>query len=121
MIDALPSWVDREAWDGFVEMRKMEKAPLTPRAIKLILKELYSMRSEGHCPNYALDQSTINNWKSVYPPKKSLTSPAQNSKSVQETRLYLDQLSAQAKQARPPPEHLRRKRVAPWDTEEPLA
>lgn len=67
---ALPNWIDREAWDGFVAMRRaMKKVPFTARAEALVVKELYKIKAAGHCPNAALDQSTLNGWRDVYVPK----------------------------------------------------
>jgi len=69
-MDALPPWIDREAWDGFVEMRKaMKRIPFTPWAAKLILAELYKLKAAGHDPNACLDQSTVNGWRDVFPPR----------------------------------------------------
>jgi hypothetical protein len=67
----LPSWVDAEAWAGFCEMRrKMPKSrPFTDRAAVLILKELQRIKDAGHCPNAALDQSTLRGWADVWPLK----------------------------------------------------
>lgn len=65
----LPAWVDQEAWLGFCEMRRKIKKPLTDRAAKLILAELYDIRDAGHCPNAALDQSTLCGYLDVYPKK----------------------------------------------------
>ena len=64
----LPGYIDREAWDGFVEMRKaMPKTrPFTHRAAVLILKELQRIKDAGHCPNAALDQSTMRGWSDVW-------------------------------------------------------
>lgn len=67
---ALPEWIDIEAWDGFVAMRKTLKKPLTNRAEKLILYTLYRIRDAGHCPNAALDASTVNCWCDVFISKK---------------------------------------------------
>jgi uncharacterized protein YdaU (DUF1376 family) len=64
-----PKWIPADAWNGFVEMRKKTKAPLTHRAITLIIKELEKLRVDGHEPGAVLDQSTRNNWKDVYPLK----------------------------------------------------
>lgn len=66
-IPAPPEWVDREAWDGFAEMRKRKRAPLTARAAKLIFSELEKLRTKGHDPTAVLDQSTRNTWTDVYP------------------------------------------------------
>ena len=66
---ALPAWIDKEAWQGFCDMRKAIKKPMTPRAETLVLKELYLLRSRGHDPNACLDQSTLKNWLDVFPVK----------------------------------------------------
>ena len=66
---ALPGYIDREAWEGFEAMRKTIKKPLTDRSRKLIVYELDHIKTAGHCPNGALDQSTCHCWADVYPPK----------------------------------------------------
>lgn len=63
---ALPGYVDKEAWDGFVQMRGAMKKPLTPRAAKLVLYELQRLKDAGHDPNASLDQSTNHCWADVY-------------------------------------------------------
>ena len=65
----LPSYIDPECWAGFVDMRKaMPKSrPFTMRAAVLILKELQRIKDAGHCPNAALDQSTLKGWCDVWP------------------------------------------------------
>lgn len=66
----LPDWIDKEAWAGFVEMRRsMRKVPFTSRAMSMILRDLEEIRNKGHCPNAALDQSTLMGWRSVWPAK----------------------------------------------------
>jgi hypothetical protein len=66
---ALPGYIDREAWQGFEDMRKTIKKPLTDRSRKLIVYELDRIKTAGHCPNAALDQSTCHCWADVYPSK----------------------------------------------------
>lgn len=66
---ALPAWIDSEAWDGYVEMRRAMKKPMTARAEALVVKTLYTLKDKGHDPNAALDQSTVHNWIDVYEPK----------------------------------------------------
>jgi len=68
---ALPDWIDKEAWDGFEEMRKKIRKPLTDRARSLHLKELDSLRSQGHSPSAVLNQSTMNSWLGLFPVKGS--------------------------------------------------
>lgn len=36
----------------------------------LVLKGLFALKEQGHSPNEALDQSTLNNWTAVYPPRQ---------------------------------------------------
>lgn len=64
-----PDWIDREAWDGFVAMRRRIRKPLTARAVELLLAKLDRLRAAGHCPKDLLDRSTLNSWQDVYPPK----------------------------------------------------
>lgn len=66
---ALPGYIDRDAWQGFEDMRIKLKKPLTDRARKLIVYELDRIKQAGHCPNAALDQSTLHDWADVYVPK----------------------------------------------------
>lgn len=72
---ALPAWIDAEAWDGFVEMRKRQeklsrgKIAWTSRAETLVIKELYRLHDKGHDANKALDESAMKGWTDVYVPK----------------------------------------------------
>jgi hypothetical protein len=64
--DLLPVWVDREAWDGFVEMRKRKGWVITDRARNGLLKDLEKLRAQGQDPNACLDKATMNCWRGVY-------------------------------------------------------
>jgi hypothetical protein len=66
-----PSWVDKEAWDAFVEMRKAKgkRAPFTEAAAKRIVLTLDRLRSQGHPPEEVLWQSTMAGWSGVFPLK----------------------------------------------------
>lgn len=99
----LPAWIDREAWIGFVEMRKTVKKPLTFRAAKMILTELAKLKAAGHDANAALDQSTNHCWADVYPVKaKDIPVLA-----VAQADEELQRIRAQAERAtKPPPEVL---------------
>lgn len=67
----LPDWLPIEAWAGFVEMRKRNKAPLTDQAIKLAIGELEKLRAQGQDPASMLNQSTMNAWKGIFPLKEA--------------------------------------------------
>lgn len=69
MID-LPAYIDKEAWAGFVEMRKLKKWPLTERATMLILRTLEGIHARGGDPNAALDQSTERCYRGVFEVKQ---------------------------------------------------
>ena len=62
----IPTWIEKTAWDGFVEMRKKIRKPLTERAQALAIKKLEQHRNRGHDPNAILDQSTLNGWQDLY-------------------------------------------------------
>ena len=62
-------WIDPESWQAFVEMRRKIKAPLTPYAEKLIIRELVKLKCAGHDPQACLDQSIMNSWRDVFPPR----------------------------------------------------
>lgn len=70
---ALPEWISREAWEGFADMRRRLRKPLTDRAAQLLTAKLGRLRDEGHCPNECLDRSTMNGWQDVYAPKPEVT------------------------------------------------
>lgn len=67
----LPDWIPQDAWDGFEEMRKKTKHPLTDRARKLIITELARLKELGYDPGKVLDRSTTNNWRDVYQLKEN--------------------------------------------------
>lgn len=58
----------REAWDGFFEMRKAKKKPLTEHAAKLLYNRLMKI-SEGELETAkkVLEKSTRNAWTDVFP------------------------------------------------------
>ena len=62
----LPEWLPVDAWQGFVDMRKKLKAPLTPRAITLLMTKLAELRTQGNDPGAVLDQSTERAWRGVF-------------------------------------------------------
>lgn len=72
-------WIDPESWQAFCDMRKRIKAPLTPYAEKLIVRELVKLKSAGHDPQACLDQSIMNSWRDVFPVRdKGIKSASSN-------------------------------------------
>ena len=67
----IPDWIPAEQWGEFVAMRraKGQKAPFTVGAVKGIVTKLDALRDEGHDLMAVLQQSVVNGWSDVFPPK----------------------------------------------------
>lgn len=68
---ALPDWLPEEPWDAWLEVRKKNRAPNTPRALRLAIAELSKLRDGGHDPQAVLEQSTMRGWRGVFAVKSS--------------------------------------------------
>ena len=66
IIEGYPLWLPIDAWQGWVEMRKQRKRPLTDRAKARAYKKLEALHLAGHDINELLDRSTINGWLDIY-------------------------------------------------------
>lgn len=55
------------ALDGFVEMRKKIKKPLTERALQLALKKLKELSSDEQTQIKIINQSVEHGWQTFYP------------------------------------------------------
>lgn len=63
----IPDAIPRDAWLGFIEMRKKLKKPLdTARAVQGIINKLRALAEDGHPPGDVLDQSTMCKWAGVF-------------------------------------------------------
>lgn len=65
--------IDPEAWEGYLEMRKKIKKPMTKRAETIAIRKLEKLMFEGHDPNEVLDQSTFNSWQGLFGIKQETT------------------------------------------------
>lgn len=74
---------DPELYDTFIEfikMRKLIKAPLTDRALKMVINEAYKLSNGDPVKMRAIvEQSIRNNWKDVYALKDKSVDYARNS------------------------------------------
>ena len=77
----LPEWLPSEEWKAWLEVRKKNKAPNTPRALHLAIGELTRLKSLGFDPAKVLDQSTLKGWKSLHPVKPELAAVTTEPKS----------------------------------------
>jgi hypothetical protein len=66
-IIVIPEWIDKDAWDGFIEHRKKIKVPLTGRAATLTINKLAAFQKNGQDPNAILNQSVEMGWKGIFP------------------------------------------------------
>lgn len=66
----LPYWMPIDAWEGWLEMRKQRKKPLTDRAATRAIKKLEEMQQGGIDVSEVLDRSTLNGWTDLYKPKE---------------------------------------------------
>jgi len=64
-----PSWIPMQAWNGYAEMRKKAKKPMTDRAMELKIIELQKFKDAGFDIAAILDKSTANNWTDLYEQK----------------------------------------------------
>lgn len=62
----IPDWIPGDAWQGFADMRRRIRKPMTPRAAELIVRKLHELRRDGHDPGAVLDQSCRNGWQDVF-------------------------------------------------------
>lgn len=72
----LPDWISQDSWDGFVEMRKKIKKPLTDRACTGIINKLDKFGKQN--ADAILDQSTENCWQTVYELKEQQPQQQEN-------------------------------------------
>jgi hypothetical protein len=95
----IPAWIDPESWGAFKAMRKAIKAPLTPYAEKLVIRELVKLKSAGNDPQACLDQSIMNSWRDVFPLRdKGVTATGLATADAE-----LKRMDEQAAKAVPPP------------------
>lgn len=64
--EPLPDWLPLQAWDSFVEMRRMIRAPLTNNAIRLCMTDLEKLQASGQDPLAVLEQSVMRSWRGLF-------------------------------------------------------
>ena len=63
----LPPGLLPETWKAFRDHRQRLRAPLTPRAERLLLTKLASLSGDGSDPNALVDRSIEHGWKGLFP------------------------------------------------------
>lgn len=67
LVDELPDWIPLEAWEGWLEMRRLKKKPLTEGAKERAIQKLWRLRQAGHSPLLVLNQSEDNGYTGLFP------------------------------------------------------
>jgi hypothetical protein len=67
LVAPLPDWLPQDPWKAWLEVRRRNKAPNTPRALTLAIKELEKLRADGQDPVAVLEQSTLRGWRGLFP------------------------------------------------------
>lgn len=63
---ALPDWLPAEAWSAWLEVRAKNRAPNTPAALRLALKELAILKASGQDPQAVLERATTRGWRGLF-------------------------------------------------------
>ena len=83
----LPSWIDPEAYQAWIEMRRKKKVPWSDRCHKRALKRLQEIKDAGFDPNAALEVSEYKGWIDIYP---DTTTPIASSANGRSSNALLD-------------------------------
>lgn len=76
----IPSFIDKELWQAYHEMREIAKKPATENACKRLVSKLTKWNKKGLDVNPAIEASLIANWTDVYEEKAVSTSQPTNKK-----------------------------------------
>lgn len=69
----LPSYIDKETWNDFVEHRRQIKKPLTELAVKRLFLDFEKWNKKGLDVNSAINQSIANGYQGVFEPKQNFS------------------------------------------------
>lgn len=71
---ALPDWLPVDAWEAWLEVRAKNRAPNTPRALRLAITELAKLKAAGEDVQAVLEQSTMRGWRGIFAVKDKAAS-----------------------------------------------
>jgi hypothetical protein len=69
----IPEWIESKVWNGYEEMRKKIRKPMTDNARDLCVKKLASLKRAGHDPTDVLNEAILNSWQGIFAPKGERT------------------------------------------------
>jgi len=89
----IPSWMPKQDWEDYLEMRNKKKKPATDRAKQLVILKIDGLRKKGHCPAKLLQESIINGWVSVFEGKNTKEEVRTNTNRVDGKSMILEALN----------------------------
>jgi len=81
----LPEYVDQEAWNDFMDVRKKLKAVHSDRAINTLINKIEKYHNQGLDVNEILEASIVSSWKDIYPRKEDQNGKGQSGNSKNPT------------------------------------
>ncbi|WP_203309785.1 helix-turn-helix domain-containing protein [Sphingomonas beigongshangi] len=72
-----PSDIPEAEWDGYEEMRRRIGKPMTAKARDLAIGKLRKLAEAGYPPGDVLNNSILNSWQGLFPPKEDRHEPVQ--------------------------------------------
>lgn len=72
-----PSDIPEAEWDGYEEMRRRIGKPMTAKARDLAIGKLRKLADAGFPPGDVLNNSILNSWQGLFPPKEDRHEPVQ--------------------------------------------
>lgn len=75
---AVPAWLPAESWAAWERFRKAGKAPWTPDAAALSLRNLEALRAQGQDPVAIIEQSIQRGWTGLFPVRADRDSKPDN-------------------------------------------
>lgn len=73
-----PSFIDKDTWQAYHDMREVKKRPATEHACQLLVKKLTAFHEKGLDVNLIMENSIFNNWLDVFEPKQNQIATIKN-------------------------------------------
>ena len=86
----IPAWIDSEAWQEYLDMRRRIKKPMTTRSYRDRLAELTEIKAAGYDVTYCIDSAVNGCWQKFYPVERQCVIPLRRAE-ADKTQEYLAQ------------------------------
>lgn len=81
----LPSFINQQTWQDFLEHRERLRKPMTSRAKELMVKKLEGFWCRGEDVNLILEQSILQGWQGVFSEKEKNNGKINRGRTLTET------------------------------------